>query len=67
MTSRVLLIDTSVAVALAVSDHEHHSATVNAIGRRPLGLSGHAAFEIFSVLLACRRRFVARQAPSFTF
>jgi predicted nucleic acid-binding protein len=50
VTSRVLLIDTSVAVALAVSDHEHHSATVSAIGRRPLGLSGHAAYETFSVL-----------------
>lgn len=50
MTSRVLLVDTSVAVALSVTDHEHHSATVNAIGNRPLGLSGHAAFETFSVL-----------------
>lgn len=50
MTSRVLLVDTSVAIALAVTDHEQHSATVNAIGHRPLGLSGHAAFETFSVL-----------------
>ncbi len=50
MTPRALLVDTSVAVALAVSDHEHHSATVNAIGHRLLGLSGHAAFETFSVL-----------------
>ena len=50
MTSRVLLVDTSVAVALAVTDHEHHSATVKAIGHRLLGLSGHAAFETFSVL-----------------
>lgn len=50
MISRALLVDTSVAVALAVSDHEHHSATVNAIGHRLLGLSGHAAFETFSVL-----------------
>lgn len=50
MTSPVLLVDTSVAVALAVTNHQHHSATVNAIGHRPLGLSGHAAFETFSVL-----------------
>jgi predicted nucleic acid-binding protein len=50
VTSRVLLVDTSVAVALAVTDHEHHSPTVSAIGHRPLGLSGHAAFETFSVL-----------------
>jgi predicted nucleic acid-binding protein len=45
-----LLVDTSVAVALTVTDHEYHSATVRAIGDRPLGLSGHAAFETFSVL-----------------
>ncbi len=45
-----LLVDTSVAVALVVSDHEHHEATLRAIGRRKLGLAGHAAFETFSVL-----------------
>jgi predicted nucleic acid-binding protein len=45
-----LLIDTSVAVALAVADHEHHQATREAIGGRSCGLSGHAAFETFSVL-----------------
>jgi predicted nucleic acid-binding protein len=45
-----LLIDTSVAVALAVADHEHHQATRQAIGGRSCGLSGHAAFETFSVL-----------------
>lgn len=45
-----LLVDTSVAVALVVSDHEHHEATVRAVGTRRLGLAGHAAFETFSVL-----------------
>jgi len=45
-----LLVDTSVAVALVVSDHEHHEATMRAIGSRRLGLAGHAAFETFSVL-----------------
>ncbi len=45
-----LLIDTSVAVALAVADHQHHQDTRKAIGRRSCGLSGHAAFETFSVL-----------------
>ena len=45
-----LLIDTSVAVALAVADHKHHQATRKAIGGRSCGLSGHAAFETFSVL-----------------
>jgi predicted nucleic acid-binding protein len=45
-----VLIDTSVAVALAVADHQHHQATRKAIGGRSCGLSGHAAFETFSVL-----------------
>jgi predicted nucleic acid-binding protein len=45
-----LLIDTSIAVALAVAGHEHHRATRKAIGGRSCGLSGHAAFETFSVL-----------------
>jgi predicted nucleic acid-binding protein len=47
---RVLLVDTSVAIALAVADHEHHSATFEALADRRLGLAGHAAFETFSVL-----------------
>jgi predicted nucleic acid-binding protein len=46
----VLLVDTSVAVALTVSDHEHHEATIAATTGRRLGLAGHAAFETFSVL-----------------
>lgn len=45
-----LLVDTSVAVALAVADHEHHDTTFRAIGDLRLGLAGHAAFETFSVL-----------------
>ena len=45
-----LLVDTSVAVALVVGDHDHHEAVVAAIGTRRLGLAGHAAFETFSVL-----------------
>lgn len=45
-----LLVDTSVAVALVVSDHDHHERTADAIGSRRLGLAGHAAFETFSVL-----------------
>lgn len=45
-----LLIDTSVAVALVVAGHEHHQATRKAVGDRRCGLSGHAAFETFSVL-----------------
>jgi predicted nucleic acid-binding protein len=45
-----LLVDTSVAVALTVADHEHHAETTDALGTRSLGLAGHAAFETFSVL-----------------
>ncbi len=45
-----LLVDTSVAVALTVADHEHHEPTFQALGKRRLGLAGHAAFETFSVL-----------------
>lgn len=46
----VLLVDTSVAVALVVADHEHHASTFRALGSCRLGLAGHAAFEAFSVL-----------------
>jgi predicted nucleic acid-binding protein len=45
-----LLVDTSVAVALVTAGHEYHHSTVKAIGGRSCGLSGHAAFETFSVL-----------------
>ena len=45
-----LLIDTSVAVALAAAGHEYHHSTKDAVSGRSCGLSGHAAFETFSVL-----------------
>src|ERR671924_708123 len=45
-----LLVDTSVAVALTVADHEYHEPTFETLGRRRLGLAGHAAFETYSVL-----------------
>jgi predicted nucleic acid-binding protein len=44
------LVDTSVAVALVVTDHEHHGSVSAALDGRRLGLAGHAAFETFSVL-----------------
>jgi len=44
------LVDTSVAVALLVSDHPHHADTFAELSNRRLGLAGHAAFETFSVL-----------------
>jgi predicted nucleic acid-binding protein len=45
-----VLVDTSVAVALVVADHEHHEHTFEALRGQTLGLAGHAAFETFSVL-----------------
>jgi predicted nucleic acid-binding protein len=45
-----ILVDTSVAVAILVSDHEHHRAALHAVADRRAGLCGHAAFETFSVL-----------------
>lgn len=47
---RALLVDTSVAVPLVVADHDHHASVTRTLGRRRLGLAGHAAFETFSVL-----------------
>ena len=58
-----LLVDTSVAVALVVADHEHHRATADAIADRRVGLAGHAAFETFSVVT----RLLARNFPSSRF
>jgi len=55
------LVDTSVAVALVTADHEHHEATLTAIGGRRLGLAGHAVFETFSVLT--RLPSAARRPP----
>ena len=57
-----LLVDTSVAVALTVADHEHHDATFAALQGRRLGLAGHAAFETFSVLT--RLPAPARRTPA---
>ena len=56
------MVDTSVAVALTVADHEHHEPTFRALGGRRLGLAGHAAFETFSVLT--RLPPPARRSPA---
>ena len=57
-----LLVDTSVAVALTVADHEHHEPTFRTLGDRRLGLAGHAAFETVSVLT--RLPPPARRSPA---
>lgn len=46
----IILVDTSVAVAIVVADHAQHDQTWRALSGRTLGLAGHAAFETFSVL-----------------
>ncbi|MDG2111120.1 MAG: type II toxin-antitoxin system VapC family toxin [Actinomycetota bacterium] len=48
--SSPVLVDTSAAVALCVASHEHHQEVAAAVHGRALGLSGHAAFESYSVL-----------------
>jgi predicted nucleic acid-binding protein len=57
-----VLVDTSVAVALTVTDHRDHLATFDAVADRRLGLAGHAAFEAFSVLT--RLPAPARRTPT---
>lgn len=47
---RAVLVDTSVAVALVVADHDAHVDVVRRLRGSRLGLSGHAWFETFSVL-----------------
>ena len=61
-TATPVLVDTSVAIALCVADHEAHAATVRALRGRELGLAGHAWFESFSVLT--RLPPGQRQSPS---
>jgi predicted nucleic acid-binding protein len=47
---RIVLLDTSAAIALIVEDHEAHAATLDAVRGCRLGLAGHAWFETYSVL-----------------
>lgn len=49
-SARIVLLDTSAAVAFVVADHDRHDATFDALADLDLGLAGHAAFEAFSVL-----------------
>ena len=57
-----LLVDTSVAVALSVQGHEGRPAVVDALRGKRIGLSGHAAFETYSVLT--RLPAGSRRTPS---
>ncbi|MBA3797454.1 MAG: PIN domain-containing protein [Chloroflexi bacterium] len=45
-----VMVDTSVAIALALADHEGHVSTMAAVEGERLGLAGHAWFETYSVL-----------------
>ena len=72
-----LLVDTSVAVALCVADHEGRTASRRAVEGRRIGLAGHAAWETFSVLTrlppparlssAAASRMLAANFPSTRF
>lgn len=71
------LVDTSVAVALLLGDHDQHELTFRAVGNLRLGLAGHAAFETYSVLTrlpaparrtgATAARLLAVNFPASTF
>ena len=62
MVSPDVLVDTSAAVALLVVEHPTHTAVMDEIGHKRLGLSGHAAFETYSVLT--RLPGPARRSPA---
>ena len=47
---REAFVDTSVAIAILLADHEAHADTVAAVEGLRLGLAGHAWFETYSVL-----------------
>lgn len=49
-TNADLLLDTSAAVPFLLRSHEAHGSTFAALSGRRLGLSGHAAFETYSVI-----------------
>ena len=57
-----VLVDTSVAIALVLADHEGHASTMSAVSGKRLGLSGHAWYETYSVLT--RLPPGARRSPS---
>lgn len=49
-TSADLLLDTSAAIGLMLTGHEHHDAVIARAEGLVLGLSGHASVETYSVL-----------------
>ena len=57
-----MLLDTSVAVALSVVDHEGRAASLSTVDGMRIPLAGHAAFEAFSVLT--RLPGLARRTPA---
>lgn len=61
MSGKPLLVDTSVAVALVVEDHQEHELVFDALKGKILGLAGHAFFETYSVLT--RLPGAARRSP----
>lgn len=50
MSRDIVLVDTSVAVAYLVQDHDLHERALQRLRGVSRGLAGHAAFETYSVL-----------------
>lgn len=48
--TRVVAVDTSVAVAVVLAGHQFHDHVTNALAGSTLHLAGHAAVESYSVL-----------------
>jgi predicted nucleic acid-binding protein len=57
----IVLVDTSVAIASILEDHDGYAVVTNALTDRVAGLAGHAWFETFSVLT--RLPGAARRGP----
>jgi toxin FitB len=49
-SDEVVLVDTSAALPFVLANHPDHGRLMSALGARPLGLAGHAAYETYSVL-----------------
>lgn len=48
--TKVIAVDTSVAVPLLVASHPSHARVSKAVGRRKVAVVGHAAIETYAVL-----------------
>lgn len=61
-----LLVDTSVAVPLLLTSHEAHGSVSGSVGDRSVALAGHALYETYAVLHACRAMRASHRATPST-